>query len=103
MHEVCEGMEFIVRDTTIDMAYGIIVVHQVDPEGAVCSLMEISDKRFWAEALDLSGQGKASIVRAHDNKIVPNLPPDLKEVTEETAEEFRTMIKKISSSENGDS
>jgi hypothetical protein len=99
--DVVEGMQFIVQNPTIPRVYGVIAVKAVYDQGATCFLSEYSDDGFWAQALNLSAEGKSEVLQMSDNRIVPALPADLDNVSPELAEDFLQLIEKIASAERG--
>ncbi|MBE3142037.1 MAG: hypothetical protein IMZ53_15800 [Thermoplasmata archaeon] len=92
---VCEGMEFLVRDTQIPLDYGIISVSKVHSDGAVCILTEELDAGFWGQFNESIEKPVAKIYEVPDNRIVPNLPATFDSITPESADNLRTIISKI--------
>lgn len=93
---VCEGMEFLVRDPSVPIEYGLISVRKAHSDGSICILNEELDASFWSQIMQAAEQGKPSIFDAPDNCIVPNLPHVLDSVTPELAQNILNIMSTVS-------
>jgi len=80
---VAKGMRFIVQDPNDLQRYGVITVNECSENGSACKIIEMSHQAFWYEVVQAveSKEGKAKILTASANIIVPDsplkdMPPD---------------------------
>lgn len=91
---VCEGMEFLVRDSQIPLDFGVISVRKVHADGAICTLVEELDTGFWEQFYESTDKHPMNILEVPENRIVPNLPGAFNSITPESADNLRTIISK---------
>ncbi len=80
---VTKGMRFIVQDPNDLQRYGVIIINECSEKGSACKIIEMSHQAFWYEVVQAveSKEGKAKILTASANMIVPDsplkdMPPD---------------------------
>ena len=94
---IMKGMAFTVQDPTDSRKYGVIVVKEVHAQGASCSIVEISDRAFWGDALEAWKEGKPCVVEAPTNVIVSHSP--LKEISLDSAQQLLVWLQSIERTE----
>ena len=91
--DVMEHMKFSVHDPTDLHEYGVIEIREVHPNGAVCRILEISDRAFWNDAEQAVQEGRARVSDAPANMITP--VSELREIPPEGAQQLLIWLRGI--------